>query len=96
MNVATKEHELEVLVRIANLAKTYVSTGALLWDDIAKRACLAKPDCESYVKSLTAYVKQFGGGDDSKFVHELSALHRRFVPGHRCGHQMRIYRQRSW
>ena len=81
VNVARKEHEIEVLVKIASMVNDYTKKGlAVQWDSVNKRVSLTKPDCTDYIPTLMKYVRECGGGH---FVNELSAFHRRHVPGRR-------------
>jgi hypothetical protein len=81
VNVARKEHEIEVLVKIASMVNDYTNKGlAVQWDSVNKRVSLTKPECTDYIPTLMKYVRECGGGH---FVNELSAFHRRHVPGRR-------------
>jgi hypothetical protein len=64
------------------MVNDYTKKGlAVQWDSVNKRASLTRPDCTDYIPTLMKYVRECGGGH---FVNELSAFHRRHVPGRRC------------
>ena len=82
VTVQRREHEIEVLNKIAKLVQRSSSIESIDWTDLQRQVCQSKPECVAWVPSMTSYLKKYGGGHPCHFVSELVDFHRRFVAGH--------------
>ena len=75
--VARSEHEVQVMLRIQNLAATAQAAGKDPdWGNIRKAVLKSKPRCSDDVRELCAFVGSCGGGQSGAFVQDLQKCHR--------------------
>jgi len=75
--VARSEHEVQVMLRIQNLAATAQAAGQDPdWGNIRKAVLKSKPRCSDDVRELCTFVGSCGGGQSGAFVQDLYKCHR--------------------
>ena len=80
-----QETEVALLVRMQSMAtkSSKANDGAVDWTGIKSSFLARKGFVESEIQPLLKFVQIYGGGDSGKFVSELHAFHKVFVPSGR-------------
>jgi len=79
-----EQSEVEVMLEMHGMMKQAVDSGRQAdWAEIEEAACFSLPPCSSYIKSLSAFVRDNAGGAEGTLLHELSQFHKAFG----CGQQ---------
>lgn len=80
--VARREHEVQVLLRLHHLALSEAKTsvnGQIPWERVRARVMASRPPCADELEDLSLFVAACGGGASATYLKDLDAFHKAHV-----------------
>ena len=80
--VARRENEVQVLLRLHHLALSEAQTsvnGQIPWERVRARALASRPPCADEIEDLSLFVAACGGGASATYLKDLDAFHKAHV-----------------